>query len=341
MNTLKLYKPRSFHDHLREGELLMAVLPAYAKAYSATLAMPNLLGGVKIATLADLIEYQAQVEAAKSQCGCPDFHVDWSIRLTPCTTEQTIVGAKEHGALVMKFYPPNTTTNSSQENWHLDDSRLLRNLSVMEEIGMIFSGHLEFPGSPHLTAEQDMIPFLRNLVRLYPRLKIVVEHVSSEAMIDFIERETSPDFVGGGITPQHLVLTISDVVANADNFCLPCAKLWADRDAVIRVATSGDPRWWFCPDGAPHSRSAKECAKPKGGISNPLVALAVGAEVFEEQCALEKLGPFMAESGPHFYNVPVIPQEVTLVKRPWIVPDEFNGVRNFLAGRQLAWQVIG
>ncbi len=339
MENLRLLKPRSFHDHLREGKLLPVVLPAYAQAYAATLAMPN-LSGSRIATLADLIEYQAQVEEAKSQCGCPDFRVDWSIRLTPHTTEPTIVKAKEYGVLVMKFYPPNTTTNSPQENWSLDDPHLCRNLAIMEEAGMILSGHFELPGAPHLTAEQAMIPILRNWVRLYPRLKIVVEHVSSAAMIDFIEEETSPKLVGGGLTPQHLVLTISDVVANADNFCLPCAKLPADREAVIRVATSGDPRWWFCPDGAPHPRAAKECAKPKGGIFNPLVASAVAAEVFEKKHALDKLEPFWAKNGPCFYGVPVISQEVTLVKRPWIVPVEFNGVQNFLAGRELAWQVI-
>jgi dihydroorotase len=64
---------------------------------------------------------------------------------------------------------------------------------------------------------------------------------------------------------------------------------------------------------------------------------------FESVSALDKLEAFASHNGADFYRVPRNTEKVTLVKKPWMVPNEYNFgdtiVVPFYAGEEIPWTV--
>ena len=74
-------------------------------------------------------------------------------------------------------------------------------------------------------------------------------------------------------------------------------------------------------------------------------ALELYAEVFEQAGALDKLEGFASHFGPDFYRLPRHQDQITLVRRPWVVPeqlalDEQSALIPMAAGQTLNWQVV-
>jgi dihydroorotase len=178
------------------------------------------------------------------------------------------------------------------------------------------------------------------VVRDFPDLKIVFEHVTTRDAVQFVEGLGTN--VAATVTPHHLVINRNALFAGGlrpHAFCLPVAKREEHRLAVRKAATSGSPKFFLGTDSAPHTRSAKESGCGCAGIFNAPFALESYATVFDEEAALDRLEGFASEHGARFYGLALNDGQLTLERSPVAVPEEIAGVVPFHAGETLAWRL--
>lgn len=330
--TLTLPRPDDWHVHLRQGAAMADYARAHASSFGRVLAMPNTtppLVGVE-----EIQDYRRRAEAA-----APDLEVLTAFRLMPGTVEADIRALADAGVPAGKYYPDGATTNSQGG---LSDWRQIEGaLSAMEDAGMVLCLHGEEPSAPVLDREEAFLPAFREIRQAFPRLKMVLEHVSTAAGIRAIRESEGP--TAATITVQHLFFTLDDLIGGMLNphlFCKPVVKFDEDRRAIQDRVLSGDSRFFFGSDSAPHIRENKEsdCC-PAGAYTAPM-ALPALVSWFEEVDAMKRLEPFLCEFGRRFYDVPVNPGSVELEQEPWVVPSLSEGCVPLMAGQTLAWKVI-
>lgn len=331
-------QPDDFHVHLRQGKLLEALIVYIARVFRRALVMPNLKP--VIANGENALQYLAEIQMAAKAVGYSEFQPLMTIYLTPQTTPKMIIEAKRVGVIAAKLYPEGMTTGS--ESGVSNFKALYPVFQEMQDVGMVLCLHGESP-DPSLICFEREAAFLFtffDIVTTFPKLKVVFEHVSSAEAVSVIK--SMPNNVAATITAHHLVMTFNDIAGkelNAHTYCLPVPKRPVDREEIIKAATSGDPHFFFGSDSAPHLRGTKECGSAKGGVFSAPVALPVLVEVFESRDALDKLEAFVSERGARFYELPLNEGKLTLVRKPWTVPQECGAVVPFMAGKELAWQV--
>ena len=129
-------------------------------------------------------------------------------------------------------------------------------------------------------------------------------------------------------------------------YCLPIAKREEDRLSIRQAATSGDSRFFFGSDSAPHFMSRKESSGGAAGIFNVPTAIPYVTQVFEEESALDKLEAFLSINGARFYNLPINADTITLQKLPESIQDTeelhvgMEMVKIFRLRSPLHWAVI-
>jgi len=337
-DRITIRRPDDFHVHLRQGTLLEQVLGPTAAVFARALLMPNtvppLLGW------GDIFNYRTLVQNAISR-GRFSFEPFFSLQITESTQYETVQSAFRHGrAIAGKIYPRGMTTNS--ENGVLDYHKIFPALAAMQECGMVACFHGETPqgGVFCLDRESAFLGTLNMIVKNFPRLKIVLEHITTRKAVNWIME--MPANVAATITVHHLILTLDDVIGGklqTHNFCKPVAKRPEDREALIAAAMSGDPKFFLGTDSAPHPVSDKECAHGCAGVYTAPVALPLLADVFDKRSLLERLDNFTSRFGAEFYGLPLNEGTITLVRRRQVVPATANGIVPFMAGRQIEWSV--
>lgn len=335
MNELTIRRPDDMHVHLRHDKMLETVLPFTAGVFARALAMPNLTDIGLVVTDEHVRLYRDYLVSSARHLGFEGFSPLMTIRLTPNTTPEIIAKAFASGAIVAKLYPEGVTTGAQEG---IQDIRNLAEVfATMQEIGMVLSVHAEKPGSPLLAAETDYLPALAKIIDIFPRLKMVVEHISSR--LTYLWVKEMPANVAATVTPHHMVLTCDDVFNQPHHFCKPVAKSKGDRKTLLAAAISGNPKFFLGTDSAPHPRENKECPKAAAGIFNAPVALPLLAAIFEKLGALDRLEDFVSRFGAEFYGLPLNSGTLVLEKEPWTVPAVCGNVVPFLAGRKLAWRI--
>jgi dihydroorotase len=268
-----------------------------------------------------------------------------TFKLLPGMSSETVRGCAASGAVAGKYYPRGSTTNAA--DGIADPSDADEALSTMEESGLVLSVHAEEPSAPVLEREAAFIPVLERIVARYPRLKLVVEHISTAALLDFVL--SSPERVAGGITAHHLLFTLDDLIGEGMDphlYCKPVLKTARDRDALRDAVLRGESKLFFGSDSAPHPRAAKEALRAAGngpgtasGIYSSPCAIAALAGLFDANSALDALEPFLSRRGASFYGLSPSSGRLLLERREWQVPAELDGVVPMLAGKKLAWRV--
>jgi dihydroorotase len=337
-NRFKMPAPDDLHLHLRDGDVLRAVLPYTAQQFRRALIMPNTTS--PILNERDVMNYRDQIALAAYGSGHPEFEPLMSIQITEHTTPETIRWALVAGAVAGKVYPRGMTTNS--ENGVLDYRAIYPALTAMEECGMLALFHGESPNPKVfcLDREAKFLKILKRIATKFPRLKIVMEHVTTAKAVECVE--ALPANVAATITVHHLFLTLDDVIGGKlqpHHFCKPVAKKPADRIALLIAATSGNPKFFLGTDSAPHPRSAKECASGCAGTFTAPVAVPLLAQLFEQQRVLGKLKNFCSGFGADFYNLPRNTGTITLIREDWTVPLIYGDVVPFWAGKTISWRM--
>lgn len=326
--------PDDFHVHLRQGPVLAAYAARSASQFGRLLVMPNVvppLSGERA-----MHDYRRAVEAGLASGGkaCTAL---MSFKLLPGMGERAVRACADAGALIGKYYPALATTNADDGVARPESVR--EELLAMEECGIVLSIHAEDPSVPALEREEAFLPIVDRLLRDYPALRIVLEHLSTKAAVNAVE--AWPDTVAATISAHHLAYTLDDIVGGAlapGYFCRPILKSEADRRALLVAACSGSAKFFFGSDSAPHSRQAK-LAGAAGCYSAP-VALPLLAQEFEKIGALNALEGFCSRTGAAFYRLEENAGRVGFYREAWTVPDIIDGVEPLAAGRTLAWRAL-
>ena len=191
---------------------------------------------------------------------------------------------------------------------------------------------------------------LEPLRNRHPGLKIVFEHITTKQAAKYVESADTQRFgaIAATITPQHLLYNRNAIFTGGVRphyYCLPILKREEHRQELVRVATSGNPRFFLGTDSAPHYKGAKESACGCAGCYTAWHAMPLYAEVFDQANALDRLEAFASHFGPDFYNLPRNTGKLILKRQSQSIPDEFpvgdSTVVPLRAGENLAWTIVG
>lgn len=342
MKTIKLGKPADLHVHLRDGAMKELVTPTIRQGgASVVYVMPNLVPPLR--DVNKVLQYKESLQALS-----PSTTFLMSLYLCKQVTPEVIKEAKKAGIVGVKCYPAGVTTNS--EHGVSSYEPFYDTFAEMERQDMILNLHGECPsgeGVHVLNAEEKFLPTLVDLHKRFPKLRIILEHCTSEVAIKTV-LQCGPT-VAATITAHHLYLTVDSWGGNSHNFCKPVAKLPSDRQALIDAATSGNPKIFFGSDSAPHPLKNKSRATgAAAGVFTQSHALSYVTEVFDNANKLDKLKGFVTDFGKAFYKIedndlvdPVA--EVIMVKQDIVIPHfigkDDEAVVPLLAGQKLHWAV--
>lgn len=332
MKTFELPTPDDFHVHLRQGDLLKNYAKTVAREFGRILVMPNTVP--PISSAAAIEDYRKEIQSS-----APELGLLMTFKLNAKYTPEDLKRMKLAGAVAGKYYPAGVTTNS--EDGVSDFESILPVVSEMEKLGLVLCIHGEEPGAFCLDRERDFIHRVEFLAREFPRLKIVFEHLSTCAAVDAVFR--LPENVAATITVHHLLHTLDDVVGGSlmpHHFCKPLPKRPEDREALRKAAFSGNPKFFFGSDSAPHEKGRKEGPCGAAGVYSAPVAVPLLIEIFEHSGHLERLADFVAGFGAAFYGIPRPKTRVSYIEKPWTVPETVDGAVPLFAGKTLKWQKI-
>jgi dihydroorotase len=304
--------------------------------------MPNLVPPVTTVDTAEA--YRDRILAAlPSGSG---FQPLMTLYLTDRTTPDEIARAKSSGTIVAsKLYPAGATTNSDAGVTDLE--RIVPALEAMQALGMplLVHGEVTEPDVDVFDREAVFVErVLAPLVERLPRLKVVLEHVTTADGVDFVR--SARDGIAATVTPQHLLMNRNDLLVGGlrpHHYCLPVLKRERHRRAVLEAATSGSPRFFLGTDSAPHSRLAKQSACGCAGCFSAPVALPLYAEAFDAAGALDRFEAFASWFGADFYGLPRSTETILLVEDVVPVPEEVGFgsevVVPLRAGQAVRWRV--
>ena len=343
MTMLRIRRPDDWHLHLRDGAHMAAVLPFTAARFARALVMPNLKP--PMTTTDALAQYRARILQALP--AGRDFQPLMTLYLTDRTPPAEIHAAKASGFVVgAKLYPAGATTHSDAGVTSID--HCWGTLETMAETGLVLQVHGEVTAADVdvFDREREFIDrVLSRIVERVPALKVVFEHVTTAAAVEFVRSARAG--VAATITPQHLLLNrnaMFDGGLRPHHYCLPVLKRERDREALVAAATGSDPRFFLGTDSAPHARHTKETACGCAGVFSAHAGIELYAEVFEAAGRLDRLEAFAAERGADFYGVPRNAGHITLESGEWPVPasypfgaDELVPMRG---GGQLGWRLV-
>lgn len=342
--TLTIAKPDDWHLHLRDGAELASVIGYTARAFGRAVVMPNLKPPVT--TVAQAARYRERIRAALP--AGTDFAPLMTLYLTHTTEPAEIDRVAASGFVAgVKCYPAGATTHSEAGVTSLE--RCEAAIARMEERDVVLQVHAEATGDDVDPYDRESVYIERELVPLvarHPGLRVVLEHVTTRAGVEFVRG--SGGRVGATITPQHLLYNRGALFRGGLRphlYCLPVLKREGDRQALLEAATSGDPHFFLGTDSAPHERYAKEAACGCAGIFSAPAAIELYARAFEEAGRLDRLEAFASFNGADYYRLPRNPATITLERRPWTVPASLTfgagEVVPMCAGETLAWSLPG
>ncbi|KPH58075.1 MULTISPECIES: dihydroorotase [unclassified Novosphingobium] len=343
-SQITIRRPDDWHVHLRDGEMLNAVVGYTARQFARAIVMPNLTPPV--ISVASAQAYRERIIAALP--AGTDFTPLMVCYLTDDADPAEIERGYEQGVFAAcKLYPAHATTNSA--HGVTDIRKLTGLLETMQRIGMPLLIHGEVTDRDVDIFDREAVfieRVLAPLVRDFPALKIVLEHITTADAAEFVA-ESGPR-IAATITPQHLIINrnaIFDGGIRPHAYCLPVAKRERHRLAVRKAAVSGSPKFFLGTDSAPHAIGRKESSCGCAGIFNAPFALESYAQVFDEEGVLDRLEGFASEHGPNFYGLPLNEGTVTLKREDVAVAETIvDGditIVPFHAGETIRWRFVG
>ncbi|WP_286232463.1 dihydroorotase [Thalassotalea sediminis] len=343
MNTLTITRPDDWHVHLRDGESLSSTVADISRYFGRAIVMPNLVPPVTTADMAQ--DYYQRIMANNPSSSFKPLMV---LYLTDNTTAEDIRQAKESGLVyAAKLYPAGATTNSSSGVTHVDN--IANVIAEMELLNMPLLVHGEVTTSDIDIFDREAVfidSILKPLVAKHPKLKVVLEHITTKNAVDFVTNAS--ENVAATITAHHLLYNRNHMLVGGIRphyYCLPILKRNIHQQALIKAATSGSSKFFLGTDSAPHPIGAKESACGCAGSYTAHAAIELYAEVFEQENALDKLEGFSSLHGPKFYDLPINKDTITLEKSAWPVPETMSLGNDVVvpirAGEEIQWRVKG
>ena len=339
-----LNKPDDMHLHLRDGDMLSAVVEHSARDFGRAIIMPNLVPPVT--TLEDAMSYRQRILDALGRD--TSFEPLMTLYLTEYTTTYDLDNAAASNMVkALKLYPAGATTNS--DSGVRDIQKSYRLFERMAELDLPLLVHGE-------VTDEDIDIFDREAVfidrvldpirRTFPELRIVMEHVTTKNGVDYVGSADSN--LCATLTTHHLMLNRNAMLVGGlrpHYYCLPILKREEHRKALRAAATSGDTRYFLGTDSAPHPTHTKESACGCAGVFSAVNSLGCLATVFEEEQALDNLNAFTSQNGAKFYGLDINDVKMRLIRtsEPAVFPENIKvgaeTVTVFDPGKPIYWHV--
>lgn len=343
MQELTLIKPDDWHLHVRDGASIAAVLPDTTRRFARAIIMPNLQPPITSVQAAQA--YQARIQAALSTAAA-DFEPLMTLYLTDNTSPDDIRQARNSGIVHgVKLYPAGATTHA--EAGVTDISRCAAALDAMQEVGLPLLVHGEVTDPSVDVFDREAVYIERTLYPLleqFPALKLSLEHITTRQAVDFVT--AARHGVVATITAHHLLYNRNALFRGGIRphyYCLPILKREAHRQALLKAATSGNPKFFLGTDSAPHDTASKETACGCAGCYTAYAGIELYAEAFASVGALDKLEGFASRFGPAFYSLPINDTRITLLADAWQAPQQLRFGSGCLtplgAGETHAWRL--
>lgn len=342
MITLTITRPDDWHLHLRDGAALASTVPDAARCFGRGIIMPNLVPPVMNTAQAEA--YQQRILAQRPSGS--RWQPLMVLYLTDMTEPDEITRAKASGnVFAAKYYPAGATTNSAAGVTSLERIFPVLERMEQEDLPLLLHGEVTDDDIDIFDREAVFIDrHLQRIVERFPNLRVVLEHITTREGAAFVTGASGR--IGATITPQHLLFNRNHMLAGGIRphfYCLPILKRDVHQEALVAAATSGNPRFFLGTDSAPHARNAKENACGCAGCYSNHAAIELYAEAFDRAGALERLEGFASHFGPDFYGLPRNSDTISLVRQPWILPEQTTlgdqVMTPLWAGETLQWQL--
>jgi len=344
-DRITIRRPDDWHVHVRDGAMMRAVLPYTARVFGRAVIMPNL--SPPVATRADAAAYRARVLAALPEGST--FEPLMTCYLRDATEADDVErGFREGIFAAVKLYPVNATTNAAAG---VSDIAKVRGvLARLEKIGMPLLIHGEEVAADVDVFDREAVFVERRLTPLlrdFPGLKVVLEHLSSKIAVDFV-RAQAPQ-LAGTVTLHHMELNRTDWLGaglRPGAYCMPVIKTESDRKAVRAAATSGEACFFLGTDSAPHPVARKFAPVAAAGVFTAPVAIESYAKVFADDGRLDRLEAFASLNGPAHYGFAPNEGTITLERSTWTAPEAVavdgpdERIPVYRGGETIEWRVV-
>ena len=330
---MQLNAPLDMHLHLRDAEMLENIAKASAHTFAGAIIMPNHVPPVS--TKEEVIAYKERILKA---IGNEKFVPYMTLFFKPSYDKAFLESVKDE-ITAIKLYPAGITTNSEGGVSGFDVEDLRPTLSAMATLGIPLCVHGETNGFV-MDREAEFVNIYERLATAFPDLKIIMEHITTKESVEALDKFEN---LYATITIHHLLITLDDVAGGMLQphlFCKPIAKRPEDRDALLKVALSAHPKVMFGSDSAPHPKHTKEACGCAAGVFTAPIALQLLAEVFENNDApIENLQAFISGNAQDIYGLTPLSKTITLKKKPFKVPSDYNGVVPMYANEEIAYSI--
>jgi len=328
---------------------MASVLPYTARQFARAIVMPNLKPPITTTVMA--VDYAKRIRAMLPESMVDEgytFEPLMTLYLTDLTLPEEIQRAYESGVVkAVKLYPAGATTNS--DSGVTDLRHCSAALDAMQRLQIPLCIHGEVTGvgidvfdRERLFIDQVLAPLRRD----YPSLKIVFEHITTQEATDFVRETSGP--IAATITPQHLLYSRNALFEGGIRphwYCLPILKREHHRQALLRAATSGNPKFFLGTDSAPHEKSAKESACGCAGCFSAPYALELYLQAFEEVSAVDRFEAFASFFGADFYGLERNTERVILWRSEQVIEESLSfsdgQIVPLASGQTLDWSFQG
>lgn len=324
MKQLTLTRPDDWHVHLRDGDYLKTTVEHISRYFGRAIVMPNL--DPPVLTVKDAFEYRQRIQSY-----IPDsssFEPLMTLYLTDQTTSTVIDEARESGIIhACKLYPAGATTHSDAGVQEIE--ALYPVFESMQKNNLCLSVHGEVtdPDVDIFDREKAFLDrYLAPICEKFPELKIILEHITTSEAVEFIESASHK--VAATITVHHLMFNRTDMLSGGIKplyYCLPVLKRDVHQEALIKAATSGNPKFFLGTDSAPHPLGNKiDICGCAAGCYTAHAAMELYAQVFDSRGALDQLEGFASLAGADFYGLERNKTSITLVEQAWQPAEAFS-----------------
>jgi dihydroorotase len=244
------------------------------------------------------------------------------------------------------LYPAGATTNS--DAGVTDLRKIYPVLEAMQREGVLLLVHGEVTTSDIDLFDREAVFIERHLMPLrrdFPALKIVMEHITTSEAVQYVSSADSN--LAATITVHHLLYNRNAIFTGGIRphyYCLPVLKRETHRQALVKAATSGDPRFFLGTDSAPHPAHLKEHATGCAGCYTAHAAIEMYTEAFDQAGALDKLEGFASLFGADFYGLPRNTDRITLRRENWTPPESYAfgeaELKPLRSGESLPWRLL-
>jgi dihydroorotase len=322
--------PLDMHLHFREGAMAQTVIPLSSYSFAGGVIMPNLVPAVD--NWSRLQGYRQEIESVVGN----DVFEPYMTVFFKQYSYQELEQFKPH-IIGIKLYPAGVTTNSEKGVAALEQAETT--IRYMEELEIPLLVHGETHGFV-LDREKLFLPIFEHLAHQFPRLKIIMEHITTAEAIALLDKYEN---LYATVTLHHLIITLDDLAGGLLRphlFCKPIAKRPEDRAALLNAAIKAHPKLMFGSDSAPHPIDKKEACGCAAGIFTAPIALQALVDLFAQHHALECLQAFVSDNAQRIYGITPPQKSIILERIPDRVPKMYGDVVPMFANQELPWSIV-